>query len=477
MYVATANQMKKIDRYLIEKENYTIESLVEIASEKLYEDLKIYRKPLLLVGPGNNGADALSLAKRFVQDGINVAVCLWYFDKANALVKKLYHEIEEDIQVVEDVGEDYDVIIDGIFGNGLDRPLKEELCYFLRQINVLDAKRVAIDIPTGINANRGLLQQDGFKADKTISFMCQKLCFLNTDLDFYLGTLVIKSFGIEKEAMKQVGVASTIDLFMIIALLHERKYDDHKGKNGKITHFTGSIHYVGASCLAAKASVFTGSGIVQVCSTMNVTSLVNHHCLEATTCNQSVEECSLTKQDAILFGCGKGNTQSTREELEYLICHYDKKMVIDADGLNVLSQDPSILKQKKGEIVLTPHLVEFQRLVGSYDDLEEAVEAFAKKYQVTLVVKGPNTLVYSDGKGYRNTTGNPGMAIGGMGDVLAGIITSFLGQGYSCLEASLLGVFIHGMCGDEIYKNEYCVLPSRLIEMIPNVLKQIEKMK
>ena len=152
-------------------------------------------------------------------------------------------------------------------------------------------------------------------------------------------------------------------------------------------------------------------------------------------------------------------------------------MVIDADGLNVLSQDPSILKQKKGEIVLTPHLVEFQRLVGPYDDLEEAVEAFAKKYQVTLVVKGPNTLVYSDGKGYRNTTGNPGMAIGGMGDVLAGIITSFLGQGYSCLEASLLGVFIHGMCGDEIYKNQYCVLPSRLIEMIPSVLKQIEKMK
>ena len=295
MLVATAKQMSAVDLYLIHH-GYTIEGLVEIASSKLYEELSHFHHPYILVGPGNNGADALSLARRFIHDNKNVTLQFFYEDKLNDMERSIYKTIQNHVEVVKTLSlKDHDVIIDGVFGNGLDRPLESSLIQTLQFINSSPVFKVAIDMPTGINASKGRLQEVYFKAHQTISFMCYKLAFLQKYLHF--GDIVIKTFGIEDEALENVGIAKIVDHDMIISLLKTRHYDDHKGVNGKITHFTGSPNYIGAATLACKASVYTGSGIVKVCSYPQVLDKIQMHVLEAV--NEVLDEDHLSLVDVV----------------------------------------------------------------------------------------------------------------------------------------------------------------------------------
>lgn len=474
MKVATADQMSQVDQYLIEKEEYSINELVEIASRNLYEELNHYQHPFLMVGPGNNGADALSLAKHFLNDGKEVTLYLIYPNKANKTHQYFYEQIKDKVHLVHDLNIKHcDVLIDGVFGNGLDRPLYPEMIDILKEVNQMNIKRVAIDIPTGINATKGKLQEICFKADITISFMCYKMAFLNPNLKNDLGKIIIKKFGIEDKALKMTKVADTIERKYIIKTLKNKQHDDHKGKNGKITHFTGSHDFIGAACMASLASVYMGSGIVKVCSDPYVLDFIHYHNLAAVTQVLDLKQPDLTFNDAYLCGCGKGWHAETKQLVEYLITHVSQPLVLDADALNVLSENPDILLQKKGPIILTPHLVEFKRLCPKEDELYTAIQTFADDYDVILVVKGANTIVYGNHHFYRNTTGNPGMSIGGMGDVLAGIITALCGQGYEPLDAARLGVYIHGLAGDEIYKTNYNVIPEKLIYELPKVLRSL----
>ncbi len=473
MKVASAIQMSRVDEKLINEHNYSITSLVEMASCALLEEIPNVQSYLLLVGPGNNGADALSLAKRLVDRHNKVYIKLFYFDKANDTVMHFYEQIKDEVEFVDEIAKT-DIVIDGIFGNGLMRSLDDKLQDFLTKINQMRTIRIAIDIPTGINATSGLLQPTCFKAHKTVTFMCQKIAMLNSEFQEDFGKIVVKPFGIEKEVLEEVGISEIIDQDTILSFLKVRTYHAHKGVMGKITHFTGSKSYTGAACLASLASVHTGSGIVRVCSEKEVLKQVNFHNLEAITLNsKELNGKDLNGYNAFLCGCGCGWNEKTEELVHFLLQNSNVPLVIDADAINVLSEHVEWLDEKRCPVILTPHLGEFARLCPEYNNLEDAICHFADRYDVTMVVKGPNTIVYSDHHMYRNTTGNQGMATAGMGDVLAGIISSLCGQGYSALQASQFGVYLHGLCGDELYKNQETVLPHRLIEKIPTVMKEL----
>ncbi|MFQ7302718.1 MAG: NAD(P)H-hydrate epimerase, partial [Beduini sp.] len=265
MKIATAMQMNAVDDALIHQYGYSIYELVEMASQHLLEEMPKRKSYLLLAGPGNNGADALSLAKRLIEDGKEVYVQLFYFEHANSTVQHFYELIKDQVIFVER-WVDTEVVVDGIFGNGLSRALDKDLQRYLQQINQLDGIHIAIDSPTGINATTGAMQSVCFQAEKTVTFMCYKLAMMNQDLRKWFGTITVKTFGIEQEVLEHSLIADAIDQNVISSFFKRRKNHDHKGVNGKITHFTGSREYTGAACLASLASVYSGSGIVRVCS-------------------------------------------------------------------------------------------------------------------------------------------------------------------------------------------------------------------
>lgn len=477
MKIATAMQMNAVDDALIHQYGYSIYELVEMASQHLLEEMPKRKSYLLLAGPGNNGADALSLAKRLIEDGKEVYVQLFYFEHANSTVQHFYELIKDQVIFVER-WVDTEVVVDGIFGNGLSRALDKDLQRYLQQINQLDGIHIAIDSPTGINATTGAMQSVCFQAEKTVTFMCYKLAMMNQDLRKWFGTITVKTFGIEQEVLEHSLIADAIDQNVISSFFKRRKNHDHKGVNGKITHFTGSREYTGAACLASLASVYSGSGIVRVCSDDYVLQQVKIHNLEAITLDKSIFSAKMLEgQQALLCGCGCGWMDSTRQMIRCLIKESKVPLVIDADGINVISEHPEWLLEKQCPIILTPHLGEFARLCPEMDDLETAIQTFAERYDVIMVVKGPNTIVYGDHRFYRNTTGNPGMATAGMGDALAGMISSFCGQGYEPLLAAQLGVYLHGLCGDQLYLDHYTVLPHRLIEKIPEMMKRLSNEK
>ena len=477
MKVATARQMNVVDETLIRQKGYSIEQLVEMASQCLLEEMPKRQRYFLLAGPGNNGADVLSLAKRLIEKGKDVYVRLFYFDNANSTVHHFYELIKDKVIFVEKWVE-AEVIVDGIFGNGLSRALDIKLQNDLEQINQMNGIHIAVDSPTGINATSGAMQSVCFQAEKTITFMCYKLDMMNPDLRKWFGTIVVKSFGIEQEGIEHALIAEMIDRDRVASFFRMRKNHDHKGINGKITHFTGSKEYTGAACLASLASVYSGSGIVRVCSESDVLRQVKEHNLEAITLDKTLFTAEmLAAQNALLCGCGCGWNEATREMIHCLIQESRVPLVIDADGINVISEHPEWLLEKQCPIILTPHLGEFARLCPKATDLETAIQAFADRYEVIMVVKGPHTIVYGNHRFYRNTTGNPGMATAGMGDVLAGMISSFCGQGYDPLQAAQLGVYLHGWCGDQLYLKHYTVLPHRLIEMIPEMMKRLNNEK
>lgn len=473
-YIATASQMKDVDKYLIEKENYDLYSLVQLASLSLFEELKLYKKPLFLIGPGNNGADALALIKLMIKNNCNVSVLKTDF-KYNQIGLSFIEECINKINFTEDYNGDFDVIIDGLFGNGLDRPLDNNIIKLIKQINEINCDKIAIDMPTGINATKGILQDVAFKADKTITFMCDKLAFLNKDLADYFGVIIVKPFGIEQNALQQCAIAKLFETKDAMSIIKPFSHDGHKGTRGKVVHYTGSDLYVGAPVLAAKAALYTGTGLVKLSSTFKVLQLASLNSLELLLEEYDYNKIDLSKYDSILCGSGSDKNHDTAMLVNYLIEKATVPLVLDADALNVISEDTDILLKKQTSIVLTPHLIEFKRLVKDYENLENAIMSFSKKYDVIMVVKGPNTIVCYHDVMYRNTTGNPGMSVGGMGDVLAGIISSFCGQGYDPLDAALLSVFIHGLAGDEIYKTNNTVIPSKLIEIIPKVTKTLLK--
>lgn len=486
MYIGSQTYMKYYDEYLL-NHGYSIVELVDKASDCLIKHIN-GKNISLLCGVGNNGADGLSLAIKLKQQGVQVHVFIfseegtseanrYYLDECDAHQVDVRCIKEDDISDIVDIFHQCDVIVDAMFGFGLHSSPRGLYQLIIEEVNQLvDQDIIAVDIPTGLDCNTGHPYQSVIYATQTITLSAIKNGFLNPDSEMFTGHVILEALDVE-DIFDKVGMYQLADDQIVEPMLKERQFDGHKGTYGHVGLITGCLTYKGASLLSAKASVYSGSGITTVLTEQEVIDSLTVFCPEATTSQRpaAFSEDDFQKYNALLIGCGLGQNIDAYRYVVDVLTSSKQNVVIDADALTILSSNLNLLENQEREIVLTPHMGEFKRLCefNDDDDLLFIAKQFAKRHHITLVLKGPYTIVTNGEEAYRVAAGDKAMASGGMGDVLAGIITSLLGQGYSAIQASLLGVYIHGKAGESLAKTSYTVIPSQLIEEIPLVMKTI----
>ena len=379
--------------------------------------------------------------------------------------------------IFEEFNGEFDFIIDAVFGIGLCRDLSDDLIKLVNELNCHTATRIAVDIPSGIDCDNGCVLGAAFKADLTVTFIAPKPCFYLPFSSDFCGKVEIADIGVTP-------IDSDIELLQP-AVLPERPKNSYKGTFGTALLICGSYGMAGAAILATRACLKSGVGIAKCLIPKSIYPILTTAVPEAV-CLPVLETSkgglsslislnqALLKTNAVLFGCGLSNSWHIKRLLSKLIKNCKCPMVIDADGINALANSIDLLKKANASIILTPHPAEMARLLKT--DVKTVEEnrlklatCFAKEYNCILVLKGTNTLIAEPtGKVYINTLGNSGMATGGSGDVLSGIIVSLLAQGLSSVEAAKTAVYLHSLSADEAVKTtgEAGLLPSDMIEAL-----------
>ena len=490
MYIGSQKLMKEYDQFLLDR-GYSIVELVDKASDCLLKHTTSYEYYSILCGPGNNGADGLSLALKL--NALGKRVDIYIFEDQNHLSQANRYYLEQcdmagihitllESDMIDDMMErivQSDVVIDAMFGFGLNSSPRGIYRIVIEELNRLyDGDIIAIDIPTGLDCNSGKPYQSVICATQTITLTALKNGFLNPDSVFFTGEVIVEQLAIE-DVSDEVGLYQMADEEVVIPLLKERRFDGHKGVYGRVGLITGCLEYKGAALLSAKSCVYSGSGVVSVITEQQVIDALTIYCPEATallrpSCFRKED---FLKYQALLIGCGLGQSIDSYRYVIDVLSLSSQPLVIDADALTILSTNLDLLKNQDRDIILTPHMGEFKRLCdfSDQDDLLLVARNFASQHHVILVLKGPYTMVTDGQEAYRIKAGNKAMASGGMGDALAGIITSLLGQGYAGIQAAMLGVYIHGYTGDQLAKDAYTVIPSQLIEEIPHTMDKLLK--
>ena len=503
MKIFPVQQISDIDHYTIEKEPILSINLMERAAmafntwfSKHFPSQEVH----LLVGSGNNGGDSLTIARLLLLDERKANIWLVnpsgrYSKDAETNLHRLKSINSMCITIVEKADElsiinPDAVIIDGLFGSGLNRPLEGLVLEVVKQINQLPNTLVAIDMPSGLfgednsnNNSNGII-----KADHTISFQFPKLAFLLLENELFVGSWELVDIGLHPEKIEATETNWCYQQQDDLAkVLKERRSFAHKGQFGHALLLAGSYGKIGASVLASKGCLQSGVGLL----TAHVPH-VGYPILQTGVPEAMVsidrsdylisEFPDLSAFNAIGIGPGIGQKPNTQKALEDLLKNMsDQSLVMDADALNILSENKELMKLLPANAIITPHPGEFDRLAGAsqngYQRLQKAV-ALAKEYKIFIVLKGANTVIVTPaGHCYFNSTGNPGMATAGSGDVLTGIILSLLAQKYTPLEAARLGVYIHGMAGDLVYSNESYegVTAGCIIAALGSAFKQLRR--
>lgn len=489
-----AQQTKQADKHTIENEPISSIELMERASSAFVKFF-IERYPnkgqriSVYCGKGNNGGDGLAIARLLVNEKYNsVNVFITDFTDNNSLDfnrnLELLQELDISIFYLKLASElefqQSDIIIDALFGIGLNRPLDGEWAKLIKKINHFPGIKVSVDVPSGMPAE-GKLQDDNiFKADWVITFQRPKLNFLLPLSAPYIKEWKVINIGLDENFIESI--SSPFYWFWkkdISKYIRVKNTFDHKGTNGHNLIIAGAENTMGAALLCAEASLRSGSGLITASIPQSGITSLNSRLPEIMYLSrEEIANINLDKYQSICIGPGLGQDKAAKEILETVIQNYRKPIVFDADSLNILAEDQNLLKSVPPHSVLTPHLKEFDRLFGEHLGCWERIEtAFerAKELQIFIVLKNRYTMIFSpDGLCYFNSSGSPAMATGGMGDVLTGMIGSYIAQGYAIDKAVLLGVFIHAYTGEHLSQNMYTIPPSKLLKLIPSIMKELK---
>ncbi len=477
MKILTASQIKSSEQEWSAENGNSLKDLMPRAAEGLFkaiEDLISFSNRICIVcGKGNNGGDGMVLSGLLAENGYQVTV-YFPFGEPVSFPAVDFLPVSSEVTVASEFPKDCDVLIDALFGIGLSRPLEGEIAETVKKMNSLKALKIAVDVPSGVNAD-GKFADNAFKADKTFTFIALKSCFVLPETSGYCGDVKVIDIGVEPYEYAYLTIEPPV--------LKKRNRNSHKGDYGTALMLTGSYGMCGASVLAAKGALATGVGLLKsfVCDknytafTVSVPEAVTIPTDTLLSGTPDVYDRMLlsefTKADAFLIGCGLNNSEDSVNLVKRALSITNVPTVIDADGINALSGNIEFLKRVKAPVVLTPHPKEMSRLVGAnVSDIQSNRPEFAKhiavKYNCTVVLKGANTVVATkDGRVYFNMTGNAGMATGGSGDVLAGMITAFIAMGYSVEDSAKNAVWLHGFAGDLAaeHNNINSVIPSDII--------------
>lgn len=495
MYVLTNEEMASIDSHTIKEFGIPGKQLMEnagkITAEKIEEimvDAK-GKRVLVVCGKGNNGGDGFVIARYLKQKKANVYIVLCeskyeLYGDALTMFKKLPDGITF-ITVEKAEETHFDVVVDAVFGTGFKGEFDSKYTDIINMINKCGSKVVAVDIPSGVNGNTGQTANPCVKADYTFTFCCEKLGHRIYPGKKMCGKITLCDIGIPERAVQmenpKIRLFTKSDMEEVLRPLLPT---DHKGDNGKLLIVGGSVGMAGSVCLAARGAMRSGVGLCYVAVPESIYPIVATKLTEAIIIplkageDGSISpeavvqlEGKLENMDAVVIGCGMSVTDNTSRFMERFMEKLKVPTVIDADGINILAKNPNCFLDCEAPLILTPHTVEMSRLSKySPEEITNDRIGCALKYahekRITLVLKGDGTITTENGRGYINTTGNPGMAKGGSGDVLSGIIGAFLAAGMNNIMAAASGVFAHGMAGDyaAIQKTMRGMIASDIIE-------------
>lgn len=473
MKILTAEQLSQADKITIEKQNITSEELMERAATLVFNQIhtRLNGAPIpikIFCGIGNNGGDGLVIARHLIQHGYHTTVYVVnYSDKRSddflSNYKKLKEITKDWPQLIK--GENNfpeintgDFIIDAMFGIGLNRPIEGWLAQLVELINKSSAFTLAIDMPSGLFTDQ-VPGKDAavINADYTLSFQAPKLVFFLPQTMDYVGDMEILDIGLDREFLINTNSKwHLIGQEEAASLYKPRKINSHKGDYGNVLIAGGSYGKIGSVLLTATAALRTGSGLCTLYIPKCGYNIVQAGLPEAMVITDDQEKLLSDypddfTADVVCFGMGAGTASQTVNLFEKLLKNVITPLVIDADGLNILSKNNHLLDLIPERSVLTPHPGELKRLIGRWkDDFEklELVKEFSKKYNLIMVIKGAHTFIIDGEEMYINNSGNPGMSTAGSGDVLSGVITSLIGQSYEPVSAAVLGVYLHGKSGD-----------------------------
>jgi NAD(P)H-hydrate epimerase len=467
--ILSVQQIRELDKFTIENEPIAPIDLMERACHAFVhwfvQHVRIEKKIGIVCGTGNNGGDGMGVARLLLERGYSVKA--WVVrgempetESFKTNLKRLNGQIPiGEISKPTDRGlfHDRDVLVDAILGSGLSRAPLGIYAQVISCINQTDAIRIAIDIPSGLFSDAHS-EGEIVQAHHTVSFQLPKLAFLFPENNKYVGDWHLADIGLNKEFIHD---AASQNLFVnaksVKKIVHRREKFSHKGTYGHALLISGSFGKMGACVLAAKAALRSGLGLLTVRVPSTGYSIIQTAVPEAmASVDPRDNYFSIAPEDlnysAIGIGPGLGTDIETINAFAKVLKQFKRPMVIDADGLNILSQHNELLELIPEGSILTPHPKEFERLASPWKnefDRLELLRDFAQKIKSVVILKGAYSATAApDGKIYFNSTGNPGMATGGSGDVLTGIITGVLSQGYSPVDAAILGVFVHGLSGD-----------------------------
>lgn len=473
MKILSVDQLYEADKISIEKQGIDSTELMERAATQIFEWMhrRLQGTPVFIhifCGIGDNGGDGLVVGRLLIEHGYRVIVyvvnCsdkrskdfLINYDRIKNVTKEWPTLINSENDFPEIKPED--IIVDAIFGIGLNRCPRGWVKKLIQYLNACEAFKLAIDIPSGLFANEPLIDKEAvLKANFTLTFQTPKLSFFLPETAPFVSDFDVLDIGLDKEfihnskSLAQVIQKSEAQEFYI-----PRKKFGHKGTYGHGLIVAGSYGKIGAAVLSSLAAMRIGSGMITTFVPKCGYRILQTTVPEAMVLTDSQEDfLSEISTDfdpsAIGVGMGIGKNKATSEALSHLFQNYICPFVIDADALNLISEDKELLKVIPENSILTPHPGELKRLIGKwkddYDKLEKT-KSFSKKHEVVVIIKGANTITVHGDKLFINSTGNPGMGTAGSGDALSGVITGLLCQGYDHLLASVFGVYLHGAAGD-----------------------------
>ncbi len=495
--ILSTQQIRELDAYTLQHTPIASIDLMERAClafvQWFVQRFDPSKKVGIICGTGNNGGDGLGIARILNDWGYWVSV--WIVrgpGKESADFKINLDRLDKRIKVSDfvfsasaEVFTGRDILIDAVFGSGLSRPAEGIYAQAIQAINSSKAVRVAVDIPSGLSAD-GHSTGAIVNADCTVSFQLPKLAFVFPENHLHVGEWHVVDIGLLKSYIKE---AKTSYYYVtrkgVKKILKQRSTFAHKGDYGKALLIAGSYGKIGACILASRASLRAGVGLLTVHVPKVGYAILQSSVPEAMVSVDINAEIfsailSLDSFDVIGIGPGLGLAKETIQGFKKVL-ESGKPLVIDADALNMMGSQRELLHTIPEGSILTPHPREFERLVGTWKDDFERLEKqikLAKETKAVIILKGAHTSIATPkGEVYFNSTGNPGMATGGSGDVLTGILTGLLAQKYSAEETAILGVYLHGLTGDlaAIEKGTNSLIASDLVDFLPHAYKDLSR--
>lgn len=501
MKILTANEIRKVEKLSFER-YFTEAELMKRAGEECSKKIIKYfgdkiksKKVSVICGNGKNAGDGFVIAKELLNFGAEPEII--FADKKPNIEEPLmyYNEaIEAGVSAMNflDCTLDGELIVDCIFGIGFHGEPNAPFSTIFNKINESSAKVVSIDVPSGVNSTDATVT-NAVKADLTIAISTLKYCHVLPPANEYCGKTVVVNIGIPNDCYED-NYSNTITKKFVKSCFKPRNINCNKGSNGHQLNICGSYLMPGASVICAKSALKSGVGLLKCAFPKSIYNVMTTHLVEPIFAPMSENEektfsmgalthiiDELSWADSVAIGCGIGKNDDTEVLVNQIVKESKVPIVLDADGINSIIMNIDVLKDSKAPIILTPHPGEMARLIDesiSYvqSNRIKVAKEFAKEYNVIIVLKGANTVVTNGNEVFINTTGNAGMAMGGTGDMLTGMITSFIAQGIKTFDAAKCGVYIHGLCGD-ITANEISqrgMSVNDMIELLGALMSEFE---